>query len=430
MADKTTITSLDIGTSKVLAVIAVYDPALGHYKILGHGSVPSKGVKKGVVVDIDQVTEVVEQAIQKAERMAGIAAAMVTVSVGGPHIAALNSHGVVAVSNPKGDISSEDIQRVIEAARAVSLPANRKVLYVSPRQYTVDGQGEIHNPAGMSGVRLEVDCHIITASSTNLRNYDRVLEIVDVQNQGFIYSAMAASQVLLTESERDLGIAVIDIGAGKIDMTVYVDGSLTHCASLPIGARHITSDIAIGLRLPLDVSEELKVHLSDHYRSTGPHGKTLELPDISSYLARSESSDYTAKAVYENIISPRLEEIVHMIQSELEKAGLDKSLPAGIVLTGGGARTIGLVEHVKAILRVPVKIGTLQVHLSGMADELMTGSSAVAVGLLTYAQQIESGNQDSIMGSIGRTITSRTKGTSSGSSILTKIKAIIHQFLP
>lgn len=430
MAHPATITSIDIGTSNITSILAMYDPALEQYKILGHMTVPSRGVKKGIVVDIDQVTTCIEDCLEKAERMAGVAATEVIVSVGGPHIASLNSHGIVAISDPKGDISTDDIERVIEAARAVSLPSNRQVLLVSPKQYTVDGQSEIRSPIGMNGIRLEVDCHIITASSTNLRNLDRVLETVDVQNDAFVFTAVASAASVLTDSEKDLGVCLVDLGAGKLDMCVYIEGALHHTLSVPIGAKHITSDLAIGLRLPLEVAEELKLFLSKQYVPSDGR-KALELPDISSYLAQGEASDYTAKSVYENIITARLEEIVEFVHSELDKNHLLKSLPAGVVFVGGGANTIGLLDIAKQILRMPVRVGKINMKLSGVSGDLMDPRYACALGLLMHNSEDSLSTSSRSRGD-ARSISKLMNGAGSMQmgGIFKKIKTFFHQFLP
>lgn len=433
MSQKQVLTAVDIGTSKVATVVATYDAALQSYHIAGFASVPSKGVKKGVVVDIDQVTECVEASLQKTERMAGCAATQVVMGIGGPHVASLNSHGVVAIANPRGDITQNDVTRAIEGAKAVSLPSNRQVLFVSPKQFTVDGQPEIHNPVGMSGVRLEVDCHIITASTTNLRNLDRVIEIIDVQNDGFIFSGMASAEAVVTEAEKDLGVAVVDIGAGKMDLCVYIEGSLTYSASLPIGARHITNDIAIGLRLPLETAEELKIFMSRNYQMTGTGSKSIELPDISTYLARGEAADYTAKTVYQSIITARIEEMIQMIHTELDKNGFNKLLPAGVVLTGGGASTIGMVETVKGVLRMPVRLGKTQLVTTGMGSDMMGPEYATVLGLMTYAYRFQSGQASAAsllggLGTLGRTLGTGMKGNSG--SWFRKIKSAFQQFLP
>ncbi|NTU73498.1 cell division protein FtsA, partial [Candidatus Roizmanbacteria bacterium] len=257
------ICGIDIGSSKVATVVGLKSPENDELRIIGFNSTHSKGVKKGLIVDIDQVTSSVEESVEKAERMAGHKITSAYVSVGGPHISSLNSHGVVAVSNPQTEIVGDDVARVIDAARAISLSTTRQIIEVTPREYSVDGQAGIKNPIGMSGVRLEVDTHIITASLTNLKNIDRCLADLGIQNAGFIFSGLASAESVLTETETDLGVAVVDIGGGKTDICIYVDGPLSHSASISLGARHITNDIAVGLRLSLDSAEKIKVHLSN-----------------------------------------------------------------------------------------------------------------------------------------------------------------------
>ena len=441
MSMKQTITALDIGTSKVAAAIAVHDES-EKLKVLGYGVAESQGVRKGVIVDIDQVTECLDSAIQKAERMAGVGAKDAFVSVGGPHIASQDSHGVVAVANPKGDISEGDVERVIDAAKAISIPSTRHVLSVSPRQFVVDGQGEIRNPVSMSGVRLEVDCNIITASATNLRNVDRVLDTVEIANAGFVFSAAASGHAVLADTEKDLGVLVVDMGGGKTDYAVYGEGALCYVASVPIGAKHITSDLAVGLGLPVEVAEEMKLYMSNSYTPFSGRAKSVELPDITQYLSMGEASDFTSKTVYEGIISIRIEEILQMVYGDLEKKGYHKLIPAGLVLAGGGARTIGVQEIAKHLFRVPVRMGKpadpsgryTKYPISGLTDELTEPSFASLVGLLQAGDMMTSGKGgSSVLENLQMNITNPFRGTLSqkgSSTLVDRIKEIIHQFLP
>lgn len=437
---KQTITAVDVGTSKVTAVLALHDDSQ-KLKIMGYGVAPSKGVRKGVIVDIDQVTGALEEALQKAESMAGTGARETYVSVGGPHISSQDSHGVVAISDPKGEITSNDVERVIDAARAISIPSTRHVLSVSPRQFVVDGQGEIRNPVSMSGVRLEVDCNIITASSTNLRNVERVLESLDLVNAGFVFCAAAAGQAVLAETEKDLGVLLLDVGGGKTDYAVYAEGALSYVASIPIGGTHITNDLAVGLGLPLDTAEEMKRYMSNSYKPFSGRSKSVELPDISHFLSHSEAVDFTAKSVYEGVISIRLEELVQMIYADLAKHGYHKLIPAGVVLVGGASKTIGIQEITKHIFRVPVRLGLpadpteryTRLTVSGMTDELTDPSFAAVIGLLQAGEVLSAGNEGrSLFDNLQMNISNPFKKTNfkAGSNILTRIKEIIHQFLP
>ncbi|MBI3366680.1 cell division protein FtsA, partial [Candidatus Roizmanbacteria bacterium] len=245
----TLICGIDIGSSKIATVVGVESSDGEELKIIGFNSTGSRGVRRGLIVDIKEVTDAVEEGVEKAERMAGHKINSAFVSVGGPHISSLNSHGIVAVSNPHSEIGEDDVDRVVEAARAISLSTTRQIIEVSPRDYIVDGQSGIKNPVGMSGVRLEVETHIITASQTNLKNIESALSDLGIKNEGFVFAGLASSESVLTDTEKELGVVMIDIGGGKIDVCVYVEGSLSYSSSIPIGARHITNDIAVGLRV-------------------------------------------------------------------------------------------------------------------------------------------------------------------------------------
>ncbi len=436
-----TLSAIDIGTTKITILICAFEDK-GKMKLVGHGTSLAKGVKKGVIVDIDQIAESIEEALQKAERMAGVSAKQVVTSVGGPHIMSQDSHGIVAVANPKGDIVASDVERVIDAAKAISIPQTRYILTVSPRQFVVDGQSEIRNPMGMSGVRLEVDCNIITASSTNLRNIERVIESLELAHEGFVFSAASAAYATTSDPERDMGVLVIDIGGGKTDYAVFCDGALCYASSIPIGARHITTDLAVGLGLPLETAEEMKIFISNSAVSLSQPGKkSIELPDISQYLAHGDASDYTAKTVYEGIISVRLEEMFHMIAQDLEEHRYHKLIPAGAILTGGGSKTIGVTEIAKNILHVPVRFGQpfapgTMLHstlISGITEEMQDPSYASVSGLLiAHGMDLTKAKGEHIvnfMQSSFDSIKTVTTGKSQG-QLFQKLKDIFRQFLP
>lgn len=437
-----TLTALDIGTTKISVFIIAFEEDR-KMKVVGHATAPSKGVKKGVIVDIDQVIDSIDEALQKAERMAGVSAKMAVTSVGGPHVISQDSHGVVAVSNPRGDIVAGDIERVIDAAKAISIPQTRYVLTVSPRQFVVDGQGEIRNPMGMSGVRLEVDCNILTASSTNLRNIERVLETLELKHEGFVFSAASSAYAVSTEAEREMGVLVVDIGGGKTDYAVFCDNALSYASSIPVGSRHITNDLAVGLGLPLETAEEMKIFLSNAYVSA-PHGKkSLDLPDISSYLAKGDASEYSAKTVYEGVVAVRLEEIFQMILNDLEEHKYHKLIPAGVVLAGGGAKTIGIQEIAKHVMHVPVRLGIpfgqgTMLHsplITGITSELEDPSYATVSGLLmafgmNLTKEKNSNILDFMQTSID-SIKSVTYGSAkSKGNLIQKFTDILRQFLP
>jgi len=328
MADKI-ICGIDIGSSKVATVVAHESKEHEEVRIIGFNATPSRGVKKGLIVDIDQVTTAVEESVEKAERMAGHKITRAYVSVGGPHISSLNSRGVVAVSNPQGEISIDDVERVIEAARAISLSTTRQIIEVSPREYSVNGQEGIRNPVGMSGVRLEIDTHIITASTTNLKNIERCISDLGIEQAGAIFSGLSSAEAVLTDTEKELGVVLIDIGGGSTSICAYVEGALTHTSVVPVGAKNITNDIAIGLRVGLDTAEAIK-------RSLPPADKVNIVLDPKSPSTKKAADEIdlhklgitagpkkiSRKAVAEGIVRPRLNEIFELVKTDLHKSGI------------------------------------------------------------------------------------------------------------
>ena len=383
MADNL-ICGIDIGSSKIATVVGVKSPDTDELKIIGFNTTASRGVRKGLVVDINEVTKALEESVEKAERMAGHKLTGAYVSVGGPHISSLNSHGIVAVSNPQGEINSEDVDRVIEAARAISLSSTRKIIDVSSRDFIVDGQGGIKNAVGMSGVRLEVDTHIITASTTNLKNIERVLEDLGLENEGFVFAGKASADSTLTNTEKELGVILVDIGGGKIDIAIYVDGSLSYSSSIAIGARHITNDIAVGLRVSLDSAEKIKLHLSKKLKQNvaSTVKKTPQL-NFNELNLPENVNEVSLKTLVDDIIAPRLEEIFKLIFEEIEKSGFGQMVPSGLVITGGGALTVGMVETGKRIIGLPIRLGVPD-RVSGLVDEIIDPQYASTVGLLLW----------------------------------------------
>lgn len=424
MAD-TLICGIDIGSSKIATVVALRTPEERESRIIGFNATPSRGVKKGLIVDIEQVTAAVEESVEKAERMAGHQIKEVYVSVGGPHISSLNSHGIVAVSNPQLEIVDEDARRVIEAARAISLSSTRQIIEVSPREYSVDGQSGINNPIGMSGIRLEVDTHIITASSTNLKNIDRVLNDLGISNAGYIFAGVASAEAVLSETERDLGAAVVDIGGGKIDMCIFVEGALSYSTSIPIGAKHITNDIAVGLRVSLESAEKIKLYLSRHARAITESMKKKDQPSLDFRALGIEESipPITPKAIVEGILGPRLEEMYSLIGEEIEKSGFLKQIPSGLVITGGGALTFGMTEIGKRVLRMPIRVGTPE-KATGLVDEIMDPQYATTLGLVFYGSsqgsETEEGSKDF----------NKILQNFSMNDIMGRVKDFFKQFLP
>lgn len=415
----TIISGIDIGSSKIATLIAIKQEDSSELKIIGYNSVISRGVKKGLIVDIAEVINAVEESIEKAERMAGHKVNNVFVSVGGPHISSLNSHGIVAISNSSGEITESDIERVIEAARAISLSTTKQIIEVAPRDFIVDGQGGIKNPVGMTGVRLETDTHIITASSINLKNINRVLDDLGLSNNGFVFSGLASAEAVLTSTEKELGVVMADIGGGKTDITIFVDGALSYSSSIPIGAKHITNDIAVGLRVSLDSAEKIKVYLSKNLNSKK---KSLQL-DFSSLNLSESITDVSLSTLVDGIISARIEEIYKMIFEEIEKSGFGQNIPAGLVITGGGSLTIGMIEIGKKVVGLPIRLG-IPDKLSGLIDETNDPQYSTAVGLILYGFKniIKSKNDFKNFGSILKEF--------NFSINIDKIKNFFKQFIP
>lgn len=425
MADKL-ICGIDIGSSKIATVVGIDSVEHEELRIIGFNSTPSKGVKKGLIVDIDQVTSAIEESVEKAERMAGHKVTKAYTSVGGPHISSLNSHGVVAVSNPQGEISGEDVVRAVDAAKAISLSTTRQIIEISPRDYCVDGQSGIRNPVGMSGVRLEVDTHLITASSTNLKNIDRSLSDLGIENAGSIFSGLASAEAVLSDTEKDLGVALVDIGGGKTDICLYIDGSLSYSSSIPIGAKHITNDIAVGLRVSLASAEKIKLYLSNHLSSVHDKlnkKKAIEGLDLRELNLPEDVSDTSPKSIVDVIINPRIEEIYKFIGEEIEKSDYGKEIPSGLVVTGGGALTVGMVESGRKLIGLPMRLGVPE-RATGLVDEVLDPQFSTTIGLIFYGKNHTITETKKI-----RDFNKILKDISINKSI-SKIKNLFKQFLP
>ncbi len=413
------ICGIDIGSSKIATVVGMASVEINELKIIGFNATTARGVRKGLVVDIKEATEAVEDSVEKAERMAGHKINRAYVAVGGPHISSLNSHGIVAVSNPQGEINEDDVARVIEAAKAISLSSTRRIIEVIPRDYIVDGQSGIKNPIGMSGVRLEVETHIITASSTNLKNQERILGDLGIENQGFVFSGLASAEAVLTNTEKELGIVLVDIGGGKIDLSIYVDGALSYSSSIPIGARHISNDIAVGLRVSLDSAEKIKIFLS---KSLSGKKKTSQI-NLNELDLPENLTEVSLKTLVDGIVAPRLEEIFKLIFEEIEKSGLGQQIPSGLVITGGGALTIGMLETGKRVVGLPIRLGFPE-KVSGLVDEIMDPQYSTTVGLLLYGQKDSFVDKDNFK-NFGKILKDFKLGNS-----VNNLKNFIKQFIP
>lgn len=392
MTDGKTVVGIDIGTYKIVTVIAKVDE---YVNVLGVSETRSAGIKKGQIVDIEEAVSAINSSLEAAERMAGYNANHIVASIGGSQIESQNSRGVVAVSNPTREIAESDLMRVIDAAKAISLPSTRDILHVLPRNYIVDGQEGIKDPIGMTGIRLEVDTHIITANSVSIRNLDKAFSEVGVDVDSYVFSGLASSLAVLTDTEKELGVVCVDIGAGTTDISIYTDGSVSYSSTLAIGARHITNDLAIGLRISIESAEKIKLYLSQNNpkKMIKPEDiaekketKSSDEIDLTELNLPEELKKISYKTLVDGIIRPRLNEIFTMVGIEIKKSGFVGLIPAGIVVTGGGAQTVGLREAAKRTLAMPVRIGTLT-NIKGIIDEIQSPAFASVIGLAMYGMK-------------------------------------------
>ena len=434
MARDHTISGIDIGTSKITTLVSTFGED-GEVHVLGVSTVTSRGLRKGQVVNIEDATSAISSSLEAAERMAGTSVTKAVISVGGNHIASINSHGVVAVAEPEKEITQNDVKRVIEAAKAVSLPTSREILHVLPRGYVVDGQEGIVDPDGMSGVRLEVDTHLVTGGSTAIRNLYKCIEELGVEVSGLVYSGLASAYASLTDTEKELGVILVDIGGGTTDIALFVDGALSYSSVIPIGAINITKDLAAGLRISLESAEKIKMLL-------GQAPKTPSLPeeddardkihkttaadeiDVSELKLFEEMKTVSRKTLVEGIIKPRLNEIFTMVGLEIKRSGFGGMTPSGVVVTGGGALTVGVVDAARRNLAMPVRIG-MPMRVTGLIDEIMTPAFAASIGLLLYGAQgrrTEGGAASSAISKIGQRIA--VKGLAG------KVIDLVKSFLP
>lgn len=382
---------IDIGSSKITTIIGSVGEE--EIKVMGVASVSSRGIRKGQIVDIEEATAGVIASVEAAERMAGYNLGRVLVSVGGPYLASQNSTGVVAVAEPEGEITAEDVERVVEAAKAISLPSSREIIHVIPRFFTVDGQTGIKDPVGMAGVRLEVETHIITAATTAIRNLTKCVSEVGAEIDELVVNGLAAAESVLTETEKELGVVLVDIGGGVTNIIIFVEGAPFYTAVLPIGAKNVTNDLAIGLRVSLETAEKIKIALSQKEKKPvlpGEEEKEEEKDEINltELGITEEIKTVSKKTLIEGIIKPRLNEIFTMVGLEIKKSRAAGLTPAGVVICGGGAQTAGILAAAKRSLAMPVRIGIPQ-GVSGLIDDIQTPEFAVVTGLLLYGAKSE-----------------------------------------
>lgn len=387
MTKITGVNAIDIGTSKVTCLITKPSSDSDNINVIGVATIPSRGMGRsrnnaGTIVNIEEVASSVTDCIEAAERMAGFNINSAQVSISGSLIKSQNSQGVVAVTEPEGEISSEDIYRAIEAARAVSLPSSREIMHVLPREFAVDSQKGIKDPIGMSGIRLETEAHIITGSTTAIKNTIKVVSEIGINVQNTVFSGLASALSTITDTEKELGVVSVDIGAGVTNVTIFVDSACSYSSVISLGARKITDDIALGLMVSLDSAEKIKHHLSVSKKDLGDKDE-INLAKIG---VKEEIRNVSRKTLSEGIIRPRLNEIFTLVGGVIRKSTFAGQVPAGIVLSGGGSLTIGAVESCKRVLQLPTRLSS-PTGLSGLTEEIDSPEYATAVGLILYGYQ-------------------------------------------
>ena len=374
------IVGLDVGTSTVCAVVGETRDD-GGIEIVGLGVAESRGIKRGVVVNLEAAVESIKKAIEDAELMAGIEIDSVHLAVTGPHVKGFNSRGVVAVAGKNREITREDVKRAIDAAKAVALPSGREVLHVLPQDFVIDDQDGIGAPVGMTGARLEVNVHIVTGSQSSGQNIIACVNRAGVTVLDTVIDQLAAADAVLTPDEKELGVALVDIGGGTADLAIFERGSLWHTGVVAIGGDHFTNDIAVGLRAPIPDAEKVKRKSGCALSSMVGEDETIEVGSVGGRKPR-----LMARRILSEILQPRAEEVFHLVWDEIRRAGYEKALNSGIVLTGGGAILEGMPEIAEQIFDLPVRRGS-PMHIGGLADHVNSPAFATPVGLVLYAHR-------------------------------------------
>jgi len=382
MADQKIVAGLDIGTTKITAIVAEANEDGDGIRIIGVGSAPSDGLKRGVVVNLEKTTRSIQYAVQEAERMSGRTIRSVFAGIAGDHIRGINSRGVIAVSRKDAEIRPHDLERVIEAAKAVAIPADREILHVLPQEFIVDDQDGIRDPVGMSGVRLEAEVHIITGAASACRNVIRAAERAGLEVEELVLESLASADAVLTQDERDLGVALFDIGGGTTDVAIFYEGSVRHTAVIGLGGSNVTNDLAIGLRTPVERAEQLKLQSGCALTSMVSPKEVVQVPSVGGRLDREVSRHMLAM-----MIEPRIEEIFELGKKEIRKNHVGDLLGAGVVLTGGASSLEGMPELAEQVFDLPVRRG-IPMGITGLTEAACDPRFATGVGLAIHAHML------------------------------------------
>jgi cell division protein FtsA len=380
MTEPKTIVGIDVGTTKICTLVGeVYED--GQLRIIGVGVAPSRGLRKGVVVNVQEATEAITASVRKAERISGYQITSAYVGIGGGHISAINSRGVVGISRTARGISEADIERALDAARAIAIPHNREIIHTIPRGYLVDGQEGVKDPIGMQGIRLEVETHIVTGASTSVSNLVKCIRAAEVGIDDLILQPLASGEAVLKGPEREMGVVLADIGGGTTDIAIFIEGSIWHTVILGTGGEHLTRDVAVGLRTPFNTAEELKIQYG---HALAASLTTDELIEVTSFGNGARQS--VSRLQLSEVIEARAEEILSLILREIKRSGYDGLLAAGLVMCGGTAELAGFKDLAQQVLSLPVRVGKPQ-DLQGLTDVLDSPAYATSVGLLLWGMR-------------------------------------------
>ncbi|MDB9969736.1 cell division protein FtsA [Porticoccaceae bacterium] len=374
------IVGLDIGTSKIVAIVGSIGER-GELEIIGTGSYPSSGLKKGVVVNIEATVNSIQRAIEEAELMAGCSIHSVYAGIAGSHIRSLNSHGIVAIRDR--EVQELDVDRVLDAARAVAIPADQEILHVLSQEFIIDNQEGVHEPIGMSGVRLEAKVHLVTCAANAAQNIKKCIRRCGLEVEDIVLEQLASSDAVLTEDEKQLGVALVDIGGGTSDIAIYTEGAIRYTGVIPIAGDQVTNDIAMALRTPTPHAEELKIKYACALAKLARPEETVKVPSVGDREARDLSRQSLAE-----VVEPRYDELFTLIQAEIRRSGFEELIAAGVVLTGGTSKMEGVVELAEEIFHMPVRIGT-PVNIKGLSDVVNNPIYSTGVGLLHFGAQAQ-----------------------------------------
>ncbi|BAP56834.1 cell division protein FtsA [Thioploca ingrica] len=377
--EKNLIVGLDIGTSKVVAIVGEVTPEGDEVEIIGIGQHPSRGLKKGVVVNIESTTHSIQRAVEEAELMSGCEIHSVYTGIAGSHIRSMNSHGIVAIRDK--EVTQDDIDRVIDAARAVAIPADRKIVHILPQEFIIDNQEGIREPIGMSGVRLEAKVHLVTSAASAAQNIVKCIRICGLEVDDLILEQLASSESVLTEDEKDLGVCLVDVGGGTTDIAVFTEGAVRYTAVIPIAGDQVTNDIAVAMRTPTQYAEEIKIKYACALAQLTNADEMIEVPSVGARPPR-----YLARQTLADVVEPRYEELLTLVQAELRRSGYEDLIAAGIVLTGGSAKMDGVIELAEEVFHMPVRVGYPK-YVSGLIDVVRNPIHATGVGLLLFGHK-------------------------------------------